>query len=306
MGSGKQIPAGFTHREERIPISSIIVNTARRPANKAGVDQLVKSMRERGQLQAIGVRAVPGGRFRLVFGFHRVLAATRLGWKHIDAKVMDFVVAAAEMAEMAEIDENLCRVELDELQRAEAMARLQELYEAMNPGAKRGAKGGRKPAAGSELDRAARSNSGAKREQPAAQSFVAATAAKTGLHPGTISRAAKLGRDLPKEVKDVVRGTPLAKNAGELQQLAKIAKREDTQAAVTAAQCVLAGEAATVKEASTPPETLVEEASEVLRKLLANLKDTWRRKCGTRATGPLGAAVLESVALQWIRETWGT
>lgn len=51
------------------------------------VPDLMEDMLSRGQLQPVVVTALPEGRFKLVAGFRRCLAAERLGWSHIQATV---------------------------------------------------------------------------------------------------------------------------------------------------------------------------------------------------------------------------
>lgn len=81
---------------------------------------------------------------------------------------------------MATIDENLIRNELSELERAEALARRKELYEAKFPEAR--AEEQRKK----ELKQYRAAFDAAREEVPAA--FTADTAVKTGLTPRTIQK----------------------------------------------------------------------------------------------------------------------
>jgi len=69
--------------------------------------------------------------FQVVAGHHRVAACRALGWTEIDA----IVIEAGEhlQAELIEIDENLCRSELTNSQRAKAVKRRKEIWEALHP-----------------------------------------------------------------------------------------------------------------------------------------------------------------------------
>jgi N6-adenosine-specific RNA methylase IME4/ParB-like chromosome segregation protein Spo0J len=70
----------------------------------------------------------------LVSGLHRLKACELLGWREIDCVEKDYDELDAELAE---IDENLVRIELTTLERAEHLKRRKEIYEAKYPEAKR-------------------------------------------------------------------------------------------------------------------------------------------------------------------------
>lgn len=68
----------------------------------------------------------------VVAGHHRTEAARRLGWETIAANVLDD--ATSDLAiELIEIDENLCRAELTPAQRAIAIKRRKQIWEALHP-----------------------------------------------------------------------------------------------------------------------------------------------------------------------------
>lgn len=56
--------------------------------NAEALDELADSLRDRGQLQAIGVRAVDLDLYEVVFGARRFRAATMLNWETIRAEVI--------------------------------------------------------------------------------------------------------------------------------------------------------------------------------------------------------------------------
>ncbi len=62
----------------------------------------------------------------------RLAAARALGWETIAAFVLDSDTGNLE-AELIEIDENLCRAELTPAQRAAAIARRKQIWEALHP-----------------------------------------------------------------------------------------------------------------------------------------------------------------------------
>jgi hypothetical protein len=88
------------------------------------IDEVARSMVSVGQLQQIGVVAV-GERFRLVYGRRRVMAARRLGWTSIAARVWQYESEAHEIS--AREVENIQREDLNPIEEAIAIARLLEM-----------------------------------------------------------------------------------------------------------------------------------------------------------------------------------
>ncbi len=121
----------------RIKLREVALSGSR-PSLPETVNALAESMRESGLINPIIVRPAPvfDGTImvkghRVVAGNHRVAAARALGWEEIDAFVVDGDDKLA--AELIEIDENLCRAELTAAQRAAAIKRRKEVWEAMHP-----------------------------------------------------------------------------------------------------------------------------------------------------------------------------
>ena len=122
---------------ERVPLALLRDSAQPRDIVQANVDMLRSSIEQVGLIQPIRVR--PAGvivrglgeqGFQIVAGHHRVAAARALGWTEIDA-----IVDTAEhlQAELMEIDENLCRAELTASQRAQAIRRRKQIWEALHP-----------------------------------------------------------------------------------------------------------------------------------------------------------------------------
>ena len=86
----------------------------RSTVHDADLADLAKSLEEHGLVQPIVVRA-KGDRYQLVAGQRRLLAARRLGWTKVLARVLD--IDDRQMAEIA-IVENLQRRDLDPLEKA--------------------------------------------------------------------------------------------------------------------------------------------------------------------------------------------
>ncbi|TAA25418.1 ParB N-terminal domain-containing protein [Pseudoxanthomonas winnipegensis] len=107
-----------------------------RPTVPETVNALSASMAAAGLLNPIIVRraqvfvGIVRDGYKVVAGNHRVSAARALGWTHIDAFIHD---GDELTAELAEIDENLQRAELTPAQRAAAIHRRKEIWEAMHP-----------------------------------------------------------------------------------------------------------------------------------------------------------------------------
>lgn len=122
---------------EKVPLALLRESAQQRDIVQSNVDMLRSSIEQVGLIQPIRVR--PAGvivrglgeqGFQIVAGHHRVAAARALGWTEIDA-----IVDTAEhlQAELMEIDENLCRAELTASQRAQAIRRRKQIWEALHP-----------------------------------------------------------------------------------------------------------------------------------------------------------------------------
>ncbi|RLE78478.1 MAG: hypothetical protein DRJ52_10375 [Thermoprotei archaeon] len=76
----------------RIPLSQLVVNpeiAARVKVDEEYLKFLMKSLAEDGQLHPILVRPLPNGKYEIIDGIHRVEAAKRLGWREIEATVVN-------------------------------------------------------------------------------------------------------------------------------------------------------------------------------------------------------------------------
>jgi hypothetical protein len=139
------------------PIDKIDVSRCTRPVNEQAVRALMSSIETIGLLNPILVDFDDGGDgCTLRAGRHRLEACRRLGWERIpfrsrrgqcveEAEQTEEGEEHALCEELASIDENLIRLELTALERATAIARRKEIYEALHPGAKKGAAPKAKP-----------------------------------------------------------------------------------------------------------------------------------------------------------------
>lgn len=154
------------------------------------VAALAESIAAVGLLNPVRVRAAGEG-FEVIAGRHRLEACRSLGLAEIDA----IVVTDDDLhAELAMIDENLCRAELSPAERASQTARRKELYEALHPETKHGGDGVAKLATS--------------KGEPE-QRFTAATAKVVGLSERVVQRDAERGEKVIPEVLAMVSGTRL-------------------------------------------------------------------------------------------------
>ena len=111
----------------RIPLQQVTLSESR-PTVPETVNALASSMQAIGLMQPVTLRATGSG-YRVVAGNHRVSAARALGWAEIEAFVLQGSATADQ--ELREIDENLIRAALTPAQRAWAIKRRKELWEAL-------------------------------------------------------------------------------------------------------------------------------------------------------------------------------
>jgi len=169
------------------------------------VELLAASMADQGQISPIDVR--PGdepGTFRLIAGAHRYSAAYTLGWTEIEARVRE---ADDLEAELLEIDENLMRRELSELDRATFLARRKEIHEQINPQAKHGGK---------------RLKGQVRKFEDLSGRFSADVARRLNVSEQTIQRAIARFKKIAPDVRGLIAGSWLADHGAQLDALAKL------------------------------------------------------------------------------------
>jgi 16S rRNA G966 N2-methylase RsmD len=182
------------------PIANIIIGQHKRVL--FDVSALAQSIKERGLLHPITI--LPDG--TLVSGYHRLEACKSLGWQMIP------VVRRAwdELhAELAEIDEQIIRSELKEIERSRHLQRRKEMYESLHPETKQG--GDRK------------SHGKVSHVMP---SFVEDTANKTGIAVRTIRTHTQIASSIPPALDAAILATSIADNQQELLKLARMAPEQ--------------------------------------------------------------------------------
>lgn len=186
-----------------IRLDCIESSTLARPLIAGSIDALAESISNIGLIQPITV--VPCAKyrdgqkveaFRLVAGHHRVAAMRKIGWSECSARVLPESTTALA-AELMEIDENLCRAELSAAQRAKAIKRRKEIWEAMRPSS---------GASCAETRVSSRGRNGEGRPQEFASDTAAASGESKAQVNRHLARAEALGDDL-----DEITGTSLDK-----------------------------------------------------------------------------------------------
>lgn len=191
----------------QMPVADIVVPDGRRTLRPTA--SLETSMSRVGQMYPILVNIRPGTP-TLIAGHHRLVAARNLGWESIDVSVKD---ASPDEAALMEIDDNLEHNSLTAAERCCQLAERKALYLRLHPETKQG--GDRKSAA--------RKNQTLPDSVCSEPSFVADTAAKTGMAPSTVRKYVQVGEALRKSGADeLLIGTPVAGRQKELDYLAKM------------------------------------------------------------------------------------
>ena len=173
-----------------LDVGRVYPSPTAREVRQPQVAALAESIKEIGLRTPITVRSVMkiiNGRdqpaWEIVAGHHRYEAAIRLGWREIDAIEFD----GAELdAELWEIDENLMRSELTEMERARALARRKEIYEIKHPET-------RQHVAGASAKHGRASDK---------MSFAADTAKAIGKNERTVERSVRIGERLTPEAEN--------------------------------------------------------------------------------------------------------
>ncbi|MCX5497288.1 ParB N-terminal domain-containing protein [Kaistia dalseonensis] len=198
----------------RIQLADIDISQRLRPVDEAKALFIAAGMAKGGLETPIEVRPAPKKAkkpYILIVGGHRCRAAFELGWTEIDAFVLDI---SADEARMREIDENLYRAELTELDRAVFLAAKKELYEKLNPSTKHGG------------DRVS--------EQVAifgdlAPRFTAEVTERLGYSERTIQRVVARAA-IPASIRARIAGTRLANTGAELDALLRLSPDEQAKA----------------------------------------------------------------------------
>ena len=168
-----------------LPVNQIQPAPFARKIDPKTVNSLSRSIKEIGIINPLRVRQAGNG-YQLIAGRHRLEAA-----KMLSLETVPCLIATDDdlHAELAMIDENLCRAELSPAERALAISRRKAIYEELHPSTKHG--GDRKS------DQVAKS----------ATRFSAETAEATGRSERTVQLDAQRGTDIAPDVLERIAGT---------------------------------------------------------------------------------------------------
>ena len=218
---------------ERIDLGAIEVGYRLRRLDQERVAALVSSIREIGLQTPITVYAVQHDdafTHRLIVGLHRLEAIKALRWDRIDC----FVTTATESdLKLWEIDENLVRSDLIEIERAEHLKRRKKIFDARAS----------EKTGGESLPTSLKD--GRKAGPQHGKGFAQDTAEKTGLSKSSINKSLRRANNITAEAQEKIKDTPIADKGVELDALADMTPGAQAQAV----EMVKAGDAGSIREA---------------------------------------------------------
>ena len=202
------------------------------------VQRLSESVAEVGMMNPITVDAD----YTLVAGLHRLEAAKLLGWTEVECTVCGLDRLHAELAE---IDENVIRTGLSDLELSELLARRKKIYETLHPATI----ARNLPGHASNYESSSDKLTG--EEKPFSQD----TAEKMGVSPRTVERHVQIGENLTSEAKEILRGTDRKITKQNLTKLSRLepeqqmeAAKQLTEGTIKSVDEYTAEDAATVRE----------------------------------------------------------
>ena len=195
---------------ELIPVDQIHVEDRLRSVNPDHAALIAESFRANGQMTPIEVRRDEAGKFVLVAGAHRLAAARLAEMDQIAASITD---ADEDQARLREIDENLCRRDLTELDRATFLAERKAVWIRLHPET---AVVGRKKL---------------KTNLSLIPTFAADAAERLGLSPRSVDRAIRRSVALRDDVKALLAHSKWADNGAVLDGLSKLSPDDQYKAA---------------------------------------------------------------------------
>ena len=215
-----------TTEARTIPISSIAVPERLRRLSEPDVEQLKRSIAEIGLRTPISVmtsthdQAIPGNEYLLVAGYHRLEACKRLAHETIPVIVHRLT---EDERQLWEIDENLCRARLTELEVAEHLLRRKEIYERLHPETRQHIAGARR--ANAKMGR------GDATTNLVVASFTSNTAARIRRSETAIRRSIRRAQKIGADVRSRIWKNPnIADKGSELDALASLEPAEQARA----------------------------------------------------------------------------
>lgn len=260
-----------------VAIADIDIGTSWRPLNDAWVTGLAAKIVKNGQKTPIELVVQKKGKpYRLVAGRHRIAALQLNGETQIRADIFEPEKQHASLyIELAELDENLDRQELNPLDRAVFIGRREEIYLQLHPETAQGKAG-------------AAARHGHANEM---LSFAEETAELIGLGVRAVQRATRIYKALDPETRKRLAGTPLANKEGELYTLASYGPEHQAQ---ILDMCLRAEDpVASVRVAGDIVDGHRAKAPNPADQQYDKLTDTWKRATSAKARARFLADLVE-------------
>jgi ParB family transcriptional regulator, chromosome partitioning protein len=220
-----------------IDIDKVSVGSNRRALKDEKVADLMQSIQTNGLLNPITLDQ----NLTLIAGLHRLTACRLLGFTQIECKVVE---CDRDHARLAEIDENLIRNELDDLERMELWDERERILEGMGLRARAG-------------DNQYTRRGGAPGAPPLRTTVELAQ--EVGYSERTFQQGKQIARDIAPDVKTVIRGTSVAKSPKTLLKVAR-AGSEERKKAEQAERAVQAAKTKRSKAEAEKQEKIAAEA----------------------------------------------
>ena len=221
------------------PVAEITMTSDRRKIDRDKVSELAQSIRNVGLINPVTITADR----QLVAGAHRLEACKSLGMSDIPCIIFD---GNDLQKELAEIDENLVRLELDPISIGELAIRRDEILDALGQRAKSGTnvKNSRTGTPGGPVPKTTED-----------------VANEIGISKSTLKENKQLARDLTPKAKDVVRQSEVSKK--DALKLARMKPEEQDKLAEKLsngeAKSLVDAKRLVVKETMEEPESLSDE-----------------------------------------------
>lgn len=227
----------------QIAIDRIQVNPGRRETLPDAVRELADSIAAVGLLNPITVDRD----HTLIAGLHRLEAAKLLGWTEIECHVSSL---EGLQAELAEIDENFVRTDLEVMEFGKLLLRRKEIYEMLHPETKSGI------SQANAMNRAQGKNV-SERGAATSKSFARDTADKLGISPRSVEEKIQIARDITPKAQKIIQDADRKIKKKDLLKLSRMEPERQERAAAQLA----AGEIRTADEfqPAEPPKPAQEQ-----------------------------------------------
>ena len=192
-----------------VGIDRIKIKSQRRPLKPEKVSELKDSIEVNGLLNPITVDR----ELNLIAGLHRLTACTMLGFQTIECNIID--CENTQQSRLAEIDENLIRNELEALERAELWLERDKILAKMGLRAKLG-----------DNQHTRKKNESVAKPPKTTEEL----AREAGYTKRTYQYGKQIASKILPEVKQVIRGTQIAKKTTALLEIARAGSTENKKA----------------------------------------------------------------------------